>query len=58
MTHNEGLREDGYGRRGYPSTRVSVNLESSQHLRDMVSNHVENAKRRLREWGVPIPFSS
>lgn len=58
MTYNEGLREDGHGRRGYRGARVNVNPESSQRLRDVVSDHVEKAKDRLREWGIPIPFSS
>lgn len=58
MTYIDGFREDGHGRRGYPDVRLEVDENKSNALKEMVERHVEVAKERLREWGVPIPFSS
>lgn len=57
MTH-DGFRGDGHGRRGYPNARLEVDSDKSEALREMIQRHVEEAKERLRAWGVPIPFNS
>jgi len=57
MTYNEGLREDGLGRRGYPNTRINLN-RPSEVLKNNLGKIVAGAKARLKEWGVEIPLSS
>lgn len=55
MTYNEGLREDGLGRRGYPNTRINLD-RSSGHLKKSLGKIVAGAKARLKESGIEIPF--
>lgn len=57
MTYNEGLREDGLGRRGYPGARINLN-RSSEALKNNLGKIVAAAKARLKESGIEIPFSA
>ncbi|MBP6946155.1 MAG: hypothetical protein Greene07147_509 [Parcubacteria group bacterium Greene0714_7] len=57
MTYNEGLREDGLGRRGYPDIRINVS-RSSEDIKKSLAEKIADAKARLKEWGIEIPFSA
>lgn len=57
MTYNEGLREDGLGRRGYPGTRIN-RTRSPDDIKKSLAEVVSGAKARLKEWGIEIPFSA
>lgn len=57
MTYNEGLREDGLGRRGYPGTRINAD-RPSRDIKKSLAEKVADAKARLKEWGIEIPFSA
>ena len=57
MTYNEGLREDGLGRRGYPDTRINRS-RPSEDIRKSLAKKIADAKARLKEWGIEIPFSA